>query len=1047
MPHLFFANAAHVDKPASERSLQEANCHDDRSSDKENAWGRTWRQMGNWLKKEDDKEVPAQPTPARAGDEGELNEKVPCQDAVSTAPTHAVVPGLPRPLTFKRQDSERRDRLYPHEPDHEERRASSADRRLGSSYERKAPQSTLPQLQAPCPNLDVIESSAGSSDVQHAPHDLLSTAGTLDDENSDRHDQDQDARSQYDWAHHDLLHHSEQLSDALDELQIQSELEAKWILNLSMHFRDRSDREKFFITYAEEPNKWRRVTVSCDYRHAPEDSLEADLKSLHYQRDKSARIYEAIRDSLPQIQFYPTVTNLKLETSDGRLHVHVTEDVNEIIQYPPLSSVAHLDLPTFSERTIEFDCHMSGFVYKVKTCDGATFIKKEIPGPEAVEEFLYEINALSSLRDSPYVVHLEGLVVDERSNVKGILLNYCEQGALVDLIYDLRYTDQLTWSRRLRWARQIVQGLAEIHEAGFVQGDFTLSNIVISQSDNAHIIDINRRGCPIGWEPPELSRLIQAGQRISMYIGVKSDIFQLGMVLWGLAEQQDEPERQERPLRFRDPELVPQWYREIVEICLSPTPRERLLAKELLAKFPPIEELTHSDDRAPANSAQVPSEPTDVDATIEESGGDLDREDAIHLPIPAPDSTVSSTDQHVDYLLASPEPDKRADSAAALYNHIEPDGHVDNNTPMIIPTEEAISLSLPKENERSATSLHVDEPLIGNRESSSPAVSAAEQIQLKEMPAATILRDEANSTEHIMPLDATLSHGSQSVVDLVSPRISPSIPAVGPQSSTFCPYVPEESKMFSPTLEISSTDARSHLSPGLNSDNPLATSTTISSASPLLKPDKQNDPHSPHLSGLTAKTTTPVPNGIHHNCGNEAIDLGSPTLATLSPPIDNNYERRPSLSLENSHFSKTTPVTIPTSSPPQYSSPVDSSSSTNLGNPPLPTVMATISSVSLGGPPLATISPLRELDAHRTTTNTLETTDSLSENKLERKCPISLDVPERQGSAIYGPSQSSSDMLTLPTNQTSAAEKHADVGSNVNEGKRHLEASTCTPSA
>lgn len=80
------------------------------------------------------------------------------------------------------------------------------------------------------------------------------------------------------------------ISDGFIDPEIQRELEHKWILNVSMSFRDKSDREKFFITYAEAPNRWRRVTVSCDYRHAPEDSLEADLKSLHFQRDKSARI-------------------------------------------------------------------------------------------------------------------------------------------------------------------------------------------------------------------------------------------------------------------------------------------------------------------------------------------------------------------------------------------------------------------------------------------------------------------------------------------------------------------------------------------------------------------------------------------------------------------------------------------------------------------------------------------------------------------------------------------------------------------------------------
>jgi hypothetical protein len=115
------------------------------------------------------------------------------------------------------------------------------------------------------------------------------------------------------------------------DAMIHEELERIWILNLSMHFRDKSKREKFFVTYREKDMHWRRVTISLDYRNAPDNSLEMDLYETKFQRDKSAKIYEAIRESLADIQFYETVTNLKLQTTDGRLHVHVVEDVNVCI--------------------------------------------------------------------------------------------------------------------------------------------------------------------------------------------------------------------------------------------------------------------------------------------------------------------------------------------------------------------------------------------------------------------------------------------------------------------------------------------------------------------------------------------------------------------------------------------------------------------------------------------------------------------------------------------------------------------------------------------
>ncbi|KAH6611864.1 hypothetical protein C7974DRAFT_85944 [Boeremia exigua] len=594
-------------------------------------WNRlSLNKIGSWLKRDDDE--PQSPTKAspEPTKESERPQSRPQSSGglLHRRGSRKVVPGLPRPLTFKRMQSEMRDKLLEVPPEPDQRRATSADRKPSIVANRALtpPPLSIPSVSAPdvlSPHESGIHRQeqqkehelpqftigggpdsnlpAGARQVDYSIENLQDGAPSsppssrpsspppsspppieLEDSYRDHgHDHD------HDHDHDHASHHS--LSDG-DDARLQEELEAKWILNLSMHFRDMSDREKFFVTYAEERNQWRRVTVSCDYRHLEPDSLEADLKSLHYQRDKSARIYEAIRDSLPSIQFYDTVTNLKLETDQGRLHVHVTEDVNEIIPYPSISAISHLDFQRFKERDIDFDSHISGFVYKVGA-KNRTYIKKEIPGPDAVDEFLYEINALCSLQDSKSVIQFEGVIVDETGElIKGLLISYAKEGALVDMIYDFKH--QLSWDRREKWARQIVEGLSEIHEAGFVQGDFTLSNIVIDSNDDAKIIDINRRGCPVGWEPPELARLIESGQRISIYIGVKSDLFQLGMVLWALAEQQDEPERQERPLikTLNRPSNIPEFFKDVVRACLSDRPRDRLTAKALLSRFPePLE--------------------------------------------------------------------------------------------------------------------------------------------------------------------------------------------------------------------------------------------------------------------------------------------------------------------------------------------------------------------------------------------------------------------------------------------------------------------------
>ena len=519
---------------------------------------------------------PEPPAAAAAEDYFELRRSSLPDDCAPRKP----ITSLPRQQTFARQDSEKRDNLLEVPPSHTERRAVSVDRRRGlsASAARRSfsPNPLLPSVSAP-------EIAKPDQDPKFAPGSNESSKDVSQQSNKFS---DLTPLQIPDLTNGDVEIYDEEDDRSIDQTSLQDEYDRRWILNLSMHFRDKSNREKFFVTYAQTPTRWRRLTISLDYRNAPEGSLEADLSTLHFQRDKSFQIYQAIRESLPEIQYYNTVTNLKLETTpeDGQLHVHVREDANEIIRYPSKGLFEHVQVKRYHESEVELISHLSGFVYKVRTAEDKILIKKEIPGPDNIDEFLYEVNALDSLLGCRRVVQLEGLVVDDSGDlVKGLLISYASNGALVDVLYEER--DRMEWHRREKWAKQIVEGLSDIHEAGFVQGDFTLSNIVIDEFDDAVIIDINRRGCPVGWEPPELSRLIESGQRIGMCIGVKTDLFQLGMVLWALAEIEEEPERCDRPLPCL-PATTPTYYRRMVESCLSVRPQGRSSAKRLLRKFP-----------------------------------------------------------------------------------------------------------------------------------------------------------------------------------------------------------------------------------------------------------------------------------------------------------------------------------------------------------------------------------------------------------------------------------------------------------------------------
>ena len=241
-----------------------------------------------------------------------------------------------------------------------------------------------------------------------------------------------------------------------------------------------------------------------------------------------------------------------------------------------------------------------------------------------IDEFLYEVNALHALRNNKNTIPLAAVVVDNSSSlIKGLLIPHARNGALADLIHD-QPASALPFSKRAKWARQIVQGLAAIHAHGLVHGDVTLSNVVIDEDDNAMLIDINRRGCPIGWEPPEFQGLIDASLKISMYIGVKSDIWQLGMVLWGLGMLEDSPDRQEELSNLMEAvttsekdghDGVEEWYAAVVDACLARDPVSRCGADEVLRLFPAemfstTARLIAPPPKDPSSAREVPALPT-----------------------------------------------------------------------------------------------------------------------------------------------------------------------------------------------------------------------------------------------------------------------------------------------------------------------------------------------------------------------------------------------------------------------------------------------------
>jgi serine/threonine protein kinase len=272
-------------------------------------------------------------------------------------------------------------------------------------------------------------------------------------------------------------------------------------------------------------------------------------------------------------------------------------------------------------------------------------VKRDIWGPGTVAGFIETMRNFSKLQYPRYVLRFYGVAVNESDNtVRGILTPPCEKGSLNYNILSRRGRNP--WSVRLEWARQIIHGLADIHKAGFYHSNLTLATILVDRHFTIKIFTTYRNFTP-RWEPPEVPVVVK-NTRLPLEAGIKSDLYQLGMVLWALATEDCLPELKPRPLKILDEDEVPTWFAHIVNVCLSLDPGRRLPATELLSMFPPAQELESmyggSDIPPP------PPPPARPESISSDSESEVDEDDLFDnmsiTSIETSITTASSTDEN-----------------------------------------------------------------------------------------------------------------------------------------------------------------------------------------------------------------------------------------------------------------------------------------------------------------------------------------------------------------------------------------------------------------
>lgn len=104
----------------------------------------------------------------------------------------------------------------------------------------------------------------------------------------------------------------------------------------------------------------------------------------------------------------------------------------------------------------------------VSCVNGILVYEIRLSNSEPSTELLYNIELLHCMRGAPGLANLVGIVVDvKRKYLKSYLIEYSKACRRIDR---MGQDPSISWNRRQKWAKQLVETVAGLHSKGFVAG-------------------------------------------------------------------------------------------------------------------------------------------------------------------------------------------------------------------------------------------------------------------------------------------------------------------------------------------------------------------------------------------------------------------------------------------------------------------------------------------------------------------------------------------------------------------------------------------------
>ncbi len=303
------------------------------------------------------------------------------------------------------------------------------------------------------------------------------------------------------------------------------------------------------------------------------DSLELTLRRTPNAVDRLRFIWEAIKDHVYGIEFYddPKVTRLTLETQytadfegkpvPGPLNVHIQSEDLETRIYPTLTEGPYHIGSSDPDRQVEvqnlrLEKHFQNLALLVsvreKTVIGQRTLVPELHlvmktvenQNQAEDETLGETNSnLSKFkRERDALIqnskneHVIGFVADvvHGNKVIGFLMEYAKNGSLLANLKATEDTKRtLTDDTRKQWVMQFFQGLASLHDKGYVVANIHPKNCLVDADDNLKISGLGRKHIKKDMPLPlVLSTALTQQKRLVPLTTRETDLYMAGLLAY-----------------------------------------------------------------------------------------------------------------------------------------------------------------------------------------------------------------------------------------------------------------------------------------------------------------------------------------------------------------------------------------------------------------------------------------------------------------------------------------------------------------------------------